>query len=185
MRVLKQGGHRLFEKDQETAAVVTGMLLDLEKRGMDAVREYSEQFDGWDPRQLRADTSGYRGPPSTRWTRQSRETPSTARPTCGAFAPGPARHHAAAGGGDPPRRGARAQAHPGERGRQLHPRRALPDVRLGADEHHPGEGGRREDRRGLHAAGERARATYPATINAIARPARTASSSSAACPRWP
>ena len=49
MRVLKQGGHRLFEKDQETAEVVTGMLLDLEKRGMDAVREYSERFDGWTP----------------------------------------------------------------------------------------------------------------------------------------
>jgi len=49
VRVLKQGGHRLFEKDQETAEVVTGMLLDLEKRGMDAVREYSERFDGWTP----------------------------------------------------------------------------------------------------------------------------------------
>jgi len=49
MRVVKQGGHRLFERDPETARVVTEMLLDLEKRGMDAVRAYSERFDGWSP----------------------------------------------------------------------------------------------------------------------------------------
>jgi sulfopropanediol 3-dehydrogenase len=49
MRMLKEGGHRLFEKDPETAAVVSEMLLDLEQNGLDAVRKYSGQFDNWDP----------------------------------------------------------------------------------------------------------------------------------------
>ncbi|MCX7029873.1 MAG: histidinol dehydrogenase, partial [Spirochaetes bacterium] len=49
MHLVKQGGHRLFEQDRETAATVSEMLLALERRGMDAVREYSRKFDGWDP----------------------------------------------------------------------------------------------------------------------------------------
>ena len=49
MTVVKAGGHRMFERDPETARVVTEMLLDLERRGMDAVREYSQRFDGWNP----------------------------------------------------------------------------------------------------------------------------------------
>jgi sulfopropanediol 3-dehydrogenase len=38
MRIVKPGGHRLFEQDRETAAAVSEMLLALERRGMDAVR---------------------------------------------------------------------------------------------------------------------------------------------------
>jgi len=49
MLVYKNGGHRLFEEDEETAALVSRMLLDLEKNGMDAVRKYSEKFDAWSP----------------------------------------------------------------------------------------------------------------------------------------
>ncbi|MDD5597059.1 MAG: histidinol dehydrogenase [Victivallaceae bacterium] len=49
MKVFKEGGHRLFEKDQETAQIVSEMLLDLEKNGMDAVRKYSKRFDDWAP----------------------------------------------------------------------------------------------------------------------------------------
>lgn len=49
MHIVKRGGHRLFEKDPETAEVVSGMLLELEKNGMDAVRAFSRKFDGWDP----------------------------------------------------------------------------------------------------------------------------------------
>lgn len=49
MIVYKAGGHRLFEQDPKTAQVVSEMLLDLEKNGMDAVRKYSEQFDHWSP----------------------------------------------------------------------------------------------------------------------------------------
>ena len=45
----QEGGHRLFENDPETAKVVSEMLIDLEKHGMDAVRKYSRQFDDWDP----------------------------------------------------------------------------------------------------------------------------------------
>ncbi len=49
MRIYKNGGHRLFENDPETARVVSEMLLDLEKNGMDAVRRYSAKFDDWNP----------------------------------------------------------------------------------------------------------------------------------------
>ena len=49
MKVIKQGQQRLFEQDAETAAVVSRMLMDLEKNGMDAVRQYSRRFDEWDP----------------------------------------------------------------------------------------------------------------------------------------
>jgi sulfopropanediol 3-dehydrogenase len=49
VRCYKEGGHRLFESDPETAEVVSGMLLDLERHGMDAVRKYSQKFDDWNP----------------------------------------------------------------------------------------------------------------------------------------
>jgi sulfopropanediol 3-dehydrogenase len=49
MKLIKAGGHRLFENDPETARTVSDMLLDLERRGMDAVRDYSRRFDRWDP----------------------------------------------------------------------------------------------------------------------------------------
>lgn len=49
MEIIKQGRHRLFESDRETASAVTQMLLEIERRGMDAVREYSRQFDDWNP----------------------------------------------------------------------------------------------------------------------------------------
>ena len=49
MIVAKQGVHRLFDTDPETVRVVSEMLLDLEKNGMDAVRRYSRRFDDWDP----------------------------------------------------------------------------------------------------------------------------------------
>lgn len=49
MKIIKNGGHRLFEKDPETAQIVSEMLSDLEKNGMDAVRKYSAKFDDWTP----------------------------------------------------------------------------------------------------------------------------------------
>ena len=49
MKTVKNGAHRLFENDSETSRIVTEMLLDLEKHGMDAVRKYSSQFDQWNP----------------------------------------------------------------------------------------------------------------------------------------
>lgn len=50
MKLFKQGGHHLIERDPETTRVVSQMLLDLEAEGLDAVRKYSERFDGWNPR---------------------------------------------------------------------------------------------------------------------------------------
>lgn len=49
MLILKNGGHRLFENDPETAGIVSGMLSELERGGMDAVRKFSEKFDDWKP----------------------------------------------------------------------------------------------------------------------------------------
>ena len=49
MQIIKDGGHRLFEEDEETTRYVAQMLGDLRSRGMDAVREYSQRFDEWAP----------------------------------------------------------------------------------------------------------------------------------------
>lgn len=49
MTVLKPGQQRSYEHDDGTATVVSRMLIDLEKNGMDAVRRYSKQFDEWEP----------------------------------------------------------------------------------------------------------------------------------------
>lgn len=53
MKLHKSGQQRLFEQDRETAATVSEMLLDLERKGMDAVRRYSRKFDDWDPPSFR------------------------------------------------------------------------------------------------------------------------------------
>ncbi|HZT28360.1 MAG TPA: histidinol dehydrogenase [Bryobacteraceae bacterium] len=60
MQVFKAGQQRLFETDAETAAVVSRMLLELERDGMDAVRRYSRQFDDWDPPAFRLSNSQIR-----------------------------------------------------------------------------------------------------------------------------
>jgi sulfopropanediol 3-dehydrogenase len=49
MKIVKEGGHRLFESDPDTAHVVSEMLTELEKNGMEAVRAYSRKLDAWDP----------------------------------------------------------------------------------------------------------------------------------------
>src|SRR3954453_14743889 len=49
MKVIKGGRHRLFENDLETARVVSEMLRELERDGMDAVRRFSQKFDQWSP----------------------------------------------------------------------------------------------------------------------------------------
>ena len=50
MKVIKEGGHRLFEEDAETTVYIQEMLSDLKENGMDAVRKYSKKFDDWNPR---------------------------------------------------------------------------------------------------------------------------------------
>ena len=50
MVTLKSGGHRIFEHDDETATIVSRMLIELEKNGMDAVRKYSKDLDHWNPK---------------------------------------------------------------------------------------------------------------------------------------
>lgn len=49
MKIIKDGGHRLFETDPETVAYVATLLADLRRRGLDAVREMSARFDDWSP----------------------------------------------------------------------------------------------------------------------------------------
>lgn len=50
MKIIKEGRRRLLEEDQETARIVSGILKDIEKNGMEAVRRYSQKFDGWNPK---------------------------------------------------------------------------------------------------------------------------------------
>jgi len=57
MIVYKPGGHRLFEHDPETSRVVSEMLHDLEKNGLEAVRRYSSRFDDWNPDSFELDRS--------------------------------------------------------------------------------------------------------------------------------
>lgn len=57
MKIIREGGHRLFEEDRETTKIVSEMLLDLEKNGMDAVRKYSEKFDDWSPESFELSSS--------------------------------------------------------------------------------------------------------------------------------
>ncbi len=52
MRIFKSGEHRLFTNDPETTRIVSEMLLKLEREGMDAVRQYSEKLDGWNPKKF-------------------------------------------------------------------------------------------------------------------------------------
>ena len=40
MKIIKEGGHRLFENDPETARYVADLLVDLRRRGLEAVRDY-------------------------------------------------------------------------------------------------------------------------------------------------
>jgi sulfopropanediol 3-dehydrogenase len=53
MKIIKHGEQRLFESDAETTDVVSHMLKDLERNGMDAVRTYSAKFDDWNPPSFR------------------------------------------------------------------------------------------------------------------------------------
>ena len=49
MLTIKEGGHRTISDDPETAKIVSEMLKDLERNGMDAVRKYSRKFDDYGP----------------------------------------------------------------------------------------------------------------------------------------
>lgn len=49
MKIIKEGGHRLFEADPETARYVAEMLEVLRRRGLEAVRALSARFDEWSP----------------------------------------------------------------------------------------------------------------------------------------
>jgi sulfopropanediol 3-dehydrogenase len=49
MKIIKEGGHRLFEFDSETTRIVSEMLNMLSRDGIQAVRKYSSEFDHWEP----------------------------------------------------------------------------------------------------------------------------------------
>jgi sulfopropanediol 3-dehydrogenase len=49
MKIIKPGGHRLFETDPDTVKYVGELLGELRRGGLAAVREFSRKFDGWDP----------------------------------------------------------------------------------------------------------------------------------------
>ena len=153
MQVLKAGGHRLFENDPMTAAVVSEMLLDLETNGMDAVRKYSRNLDDWEPASFEL----------TPAQMADAIAATAAASDCrygflpgkrAAFCRGAAWNAVAVGSRTPSGCLARTQTYPGQCRGQLCSRRALPDVRLRANEHHPRQSRRRKDGLGLHASGE-------------------------------
>lgn len=45
MKIFNQSGQHLFDADSETVAIVTRILLDLERDGTGFVRQYSALFD--------------------------------------------------------------------------------------------------------------------------------------------
>ncbi len=49
IRYLKRAERTPLARDPQIVEVVSAILLDVERRGIDAVREYSERFDGWSP----------------------------------------------------------------------------------------------------------------------------------------
>ncbi|MBM4039075.1 MAG: histidinol dehydrogenase [Planctomycetes bacterium] len=49
MKTIKSGGHTLLQQDAETTRIVSEMLRDIERGGMDAVRKLSKRLDDWDP----------------------------------------------------------------------------------------------------------------------------------------
>lgn len=49
MKIIKEGGHRLFETDPETSRYVADLLAELRRNGLSAVREMSRKFDHWEP----------------------------------------------------------------------------------------------------------------------------------------
>jgi len=49
MKIIKNGAHRLFEKDLETTQIVSEILNDIERSGFDGLRKYSQKFDQWNP----------------------------------------------------------------------------------------------------------------------------------------
>lgn len=55
MKTIKTGGRQHLGEDSETSRVVSEMLLELERDGMDAVRRLSERFDGWSPESFELD----------------------------------------------------------------------------------------------------------------------------------
>jgi sulfopropanediol 3-dehydrogenase len=55
MKLIKPGGHRLFQNDPETARIVSEMLLTLERDGLEAVRALSQRFDHWNPERFELD----------------------------------------------------------------------------------------------------------------------------------
>ncbi len=52
IKIFRNGGHRLFDSDPQTDQIVSEMLRELERDGMDAVRKYSQQFDDCSPEQF-------------------------------------------------------------------------------------------------------------------------------------
>ena len=184
MQVFKEGGHRLFQSDPECAEIVSGMLADLEKNGMDAVRQYSKKFDAWSPADFELSPAQVESAIAAVDSRVIQDT-DFCQAQCARVCPGANGHPASARGGNAAGHHSGAQAHSHEIGGELHSRRALPDVRVGADEHHSRQGGGGEKRLRLYSAGERA-GIFPGhgQCHEEGR-ARTASSSWAEFPRSP
>ena len=155
MKVIKHGEQRLFETDAETATVVTRMLLELERDGMDAVRRYSLQFDEWAPASFRLSEQQIAEAIAQVSEQAIRDT-DYCQGNVRKFAQAQLATLAASGSRDSSGSDSRSPAHSGELGGELYPGWPISDVRIGPDEHHSGACRRGETYCRLHAPGERA-----------------------------
>ena len=185
---LKEPNPPTVEATDELQSRVAAMLRDIEAGGIDAVRRYSRELDGWDPESFVVSDAEFE--------RARDELDAGAdgahRLRAGAGARlrrGPARHaHRPARRACGPGVVARASPHPRRRGRRLRAGRPLPDARVVVHDRLRGEGRRRRARRRLRAAAARRRDPSRDALRDARRRARTRSSASAASrrsPRWP
>ncbi len=121
MKILKPGQHRLLERDQETIRVVSEMLEDLERNGMEAVRKYSARFDEWEPESFEL-SAGEIEKACGQLSEQALRDTDYCQGNVRAFRAGATGDDASAGSGDSAGGDAGAQAYPGGRGGQLHSR---------------------------------------------------------------
>ena len=139
---------------------VAAIIADVRARGLDAVREYSRRFDGWDPPSFKVgpdEIERAEGRHRTRGPGLARLRPRPDQDVRRA----PARQHDRVRGRDPARRVPRPEADPRGQRRRLRARRQVPHADVGPDEHPHRQGRRRRARRGLRAALSRARACSP------------------------
>ena len=184
---LKEPNPPTVEATDELQSRVAAMLRDIEEGGIDAVRRYSRDLDGWDPESFVVSDEEFErvsdalDPALKEHIAFAQTQVRDVRPGAARHADRPARRHGPGGR-------ARPSPHPRRRGGRLRPRRPLPDARVVV---HDGLRRRRSPASSTSSPARRPSATpgsIPRCSTRCARRARTRSSASAASrrsARWP